>query len=137
MVALSLKQYLSSSLPTADWPNQSVSSTQIEDNVSMFQASSRLTQRVITAAPLLLSWMVTLHYLFESDKTELEIFWRERDGRAKPFKWVHPETRQIYFVHFADATINFERLPSAIPAWTITLSLAQAHPAEINNDEGI
>jgi hypothetical protein len=137
MAAPTLKQYLSSSLPTADWPNQSAASVKIDDNVAIFTAPSKLSQRVTVAAPFLRTWAVMIHCLYEADKAALEALWEDRGGRAKPFKWVHPEDGQTYFVHFGDSTITFQRLGSVTKAWTAALTLTEAHPAEINNDEGI
>lgn len=137
MAAPMLKQYLSSTLPTANWSSQSAASVKIDDNVSIFTAGSKLSQRVTVAAPFLRTWAVTLHCLYEVDKAALESLWEDRGGRAKPFKWVHPGDGQTYFVHFGDSTITFQRLNSAIKAWTVALVLIEAHPAEINNDEGI
>lgn len=137
MAAPTLKQYLSSSLPTANWPNQSAASVRIDDNVMEFTSAGKLTQRVTIAAPFLRSWAVTIHCLYEADKAALEALWENRGGRARPFKWVHPESGQIYFVHFGDSTITFQRLGSVTKAWTVALTLTEAHPAAINNDEGI
>lgn len=136
MTTPSIDKYLASELPEAQWTHQSAVAVRIPDNVSLFEAKSRLTQFVIHDAPMLRVWSITLHYLDAAAVTLLESLWETCGGRAKPFKWVHPESSETYFVHFADENLKYERLRTPTGAWTATFTLVEAHPLEIEDDEG-
>lgn len=137
MPDITLKQYLASTLPIANWSNQSVVSTQQSDHVTIFTSPGGLAQRVYRTAQPLKQWSVVLHYLDESELAALWSLWEDREGRAKPFRWTNPDDGQTYFVRFGSSTLAVARLNTPTKAWSATFELVQVPDAEINNDEGL
>lgn len=137
MADITLKQYLASALPTANWSNQSVISIQQSDHVTVFTSPDGLTQRVYSTAQPLKQWSVVLHYLDATALAALWALWEDREGRAKPFKWTNPDDGQTYFVRFGSKTLSVTRLNTPTKAWSATFELVQVPDAEINNDEGV
>lgn len=135
MATPTITKYLSSTLPVANWNYQSVTSIAYKDNVLVFESTSRLTQYIVYDASYLRMWSVTLHFLDETARDALVSLWQDRQGRAKPFKWVNPDDGLTYYVHFGDEDLKLERIPSATKGWRATFTLIEAHSMEIENDE--
>lgn len=135
MATPTITKYLSSTLPVADWDYQSVTAINYKDSVTIFETKSQLVQYIVHDAPYLRVWSVTLHYIDTTARDALVSLWQDRQGRAKPFKWVNPDDGQTYYVHFADENLKLERLPTATEGWRSTFTLIEAHPLEIDNDE--
>ena len=126
--------YDSTTLETLTLPSCVIEEVTEEDSVVVFTARSRMSQYLHFEAQSLRSWNITIPAMTSEAMGSLQEFWRSRMGRVEPFKWLDPDTRKGIFVRFLMPKLAFRPLMKGL--WAVNLEFQEAHPAEIENNEG-
>jgi hypothetical protein len=146
-----IRQYNSEDLLILNIPPYTVQSQDRPSNVISFSSDSLLPQYAYRDSYLRKTWSVTIPFLTNNQRDELDYFYVFVHGTVVPFKWwnladhnVQPQKAPdyaypvlkdpgvLYFVRFSMDTLHFDRVFK--DAWSSTISLTEAHPLEISNN---
>lgn len=128
-MAIEITKYLSTELNTLTLPDYSVMEVSIEDNVTEFRSSSRLSQFLHQDVFYERTWAVSIPNLTTAEMTSLDTFFKNQNGRAVPFKWTVNSSNENVFARFDGARLSFKQIKAG--HWECAFTLREAHPLEI------
>lgn len=127
-MTIEITKYLSTELNPLSLPPFSVMRIDLEDNVTEFRSPSRLSQFLFYDSFFERRWAISVPAMTSAEKTTLETFWKNQQGRAIPFSWADDEENG-YFVRF-DSQLSFQAIKKGY--WSVSFQLREAHPMEID-----